>query len=84
MSLTIAPPGCVERFDEYLRLSVGTPNNLITHWRDDRGRFHAGELADDGEAYLAIQKQGRQRRKSKKDIAEAIIIGEMRRSGQND
>ena len=37
------------------------------------------------EAYLAIQKQSRQRRKSKKDIAEAIIIGEeMRRSGQTD
>ena len=35
--------------------------------------------------YLAIQKQSRQRRKSKKDIAEAIIIGEeMRRSGQTD
>jgi len=37
------------------------------------------------QAYLAIQKQGRQRRKSKKDIAEAIIIGdEMRRAGHND
>lgn len=37
------------------------------------------------EAYLAIQKQSRQRRKSKRDIAEAIIIGEeMRRSGQTD
>ena len=28
------------------------------------------------EAYVTIQRQSRQRRKSKKDIAEAIIIGE--------
>ena len=34
------------------------------------------------EAYLTIQKQSRQRRKSKKDIAEAIILGdELRRGG---
>jgi signal transduction protein with GAF and PtsI domain len=35
------------------------------------------------EAYLTIQKQSRQRRKSKKEIAEAIIIGdELRRGGR--
>jgi uroporphyrinogen-III synthase len=37
------------------------------------------------EAYLTIQRQSRQRRRSKKDIAEAIIISdEVRRSGHND
>lgn len=36
------------------------------------------------EAYLTIQRQSRQRRRSKKDIAEAIIISdEVRRSGQS-
>jgi uroporphyrinogen-III synthase len=33
-------------------------------------------------AYLTIQKQSRQRRKSKRDIAEAIIIGEDLRRGR--
>jgi len=36
------------------------------------------------EAYLTIQKQSRQRRKSKRDIAEAIIIGEDLRRGRVD
>jgi len=37
------------------------------------------------EAYLTIQRQSRQRRRSKKDIAEAIIISDdVRRSGHNN
>jgi len=34
------------------------------------------------EAYLAIQRQSRQRRKSKREIAEAILIGEELRRGK--
>jgi uroporphyrinogen-III synthase len=34
------------------------------------------------EAYLAIQRQSRQRRKSKKEIAEAIILAEELRRGK--
>jgi uroporphyrinogen-III synthase len=36
------------------------------------------------EAYLTIQRQSRQRRRSKKDIAEAIVISdEVRRAGHD-
>lgn len=35
------------------------------------------------EAYLTIQRQSRQRRKSKKEIAEAIILGDELRRGKN-
>ncbi len=35
------------------------------------------------EAYLTIQRQSRQRRKSKKEIAEAIILGDELRHGKN-
>jgi uroporphyrinogen-III synthase len=35
------------------------------------------------EAYLAIQRQSRQRRKTKKEIAEAIILGDDLRRGRN-
>jgi uroporphyrinogen-III synthase len=34
------------------------------------------------EAYLTIQRQSRQRRKSKKEIAEAIILGDDLRRGK--
>ena len=34
------------------------------------------------EAYLGIQRQSRQRRKSKREIAEAILIGEELRRGK--
>jgi uroporphyrinogen-III synthase len=34
------------------------------------------------EAYLTIQRQSRQRRKTKKEIAEAIILGEELRRGR--
>ena len=35
------------------------------------------------EAYVTIQRQSRQRRRSKKEIAEAIILGEDVRSGRD-
>jgi uroporphyrinogen-III synthase len=35
------------------------------------------------DAYLTIQRQSRQRRKSKKEIAEAIILGDDLRRGKN-
>ena len=35
------------------------------------------------EAYLTIQRQSRQRRKFKKEIAEAIILGDELRRGKN-
>jgi len=35
------------------------------------------------EAYLTIQRQSRQRRKSKKEIAEAIILGDDLRRGKS-
>ena len=37
----------------------------------------------EAEAYLTIQRQSRQRRKSKKEIAEAIILGDELRRGNN-
>jgi uroporphyrinogen-III synthase len=35
------------------------------------------------EAYLTIQRQGRQRRKTMKEIAEAIILGDELRKGKS-
>jgi uroporphyrinogen-III synthase len=35
------------------------------------------------EAYLAIQRQSRQRRKTKREIAEAIVLAEELRRGRN-
>ena len=35
------------------------------------------------EAYLTIQRQSRQRRKTKKEIAEAIVLGEELRRGRS-
>jgi uroporphyrinogen-III synthase len=37
---------------------------------------------DRGTAYLTIQRQSRQRRKSKREIAEAIILGDELRRGK--
>ena len=45
------------------------------------GERHLTGVAE-AEAYLAIQRQSRQRRKSKKEIAEAIVLAEeLRRAG---
>lgn len=54
--------------------------------RGDIGQANQFEIVDlavsEEEAYLTIQKQSRQRRKSKKEIAEAIILGDELRRGR--